>query len=57
MKYLTPTDQNKEHSLKFSGSNDFNPYLMSTSQIMMLVDTLLKQQEQEEQRATEKKKS
>lgn len=57
MKYLTPTDQNKGHSLKFSAGNDFNPYLMSTPQIMMLVDTLSKQQEQDEQRVTEKKKS
>ena len=60
MKYLTPTSQNKEHSLKFSAGTDFNPYLMSTPQIMMLIDTLSKQQEQDEQEekpVTQKKKS
>lgn len=47
MKYLIPSEQNKEHSLKYSSGTDFNPYLMSTSQIMMLIDALSKQQEQE----------
>jgi hypothetical protein len=37
---------------KFSASNEFNPYLMSTSQIMMFIETLAKLQEQ---RASEEK--
>ena len=57
MKYLIPSAENKEHSLKFSAGTEFNPYLMSTNQIMMLIDALSKQQEQEEKQATEKKKS
>ena len=62
MKYLIPSQDNKEHSLKYSAGTDFNPYLMSTNQIMMLVDALSKKQEQEEQiepptqQVTEKKK-
>lgn len=59
MKYLIPSEDNKEHSLKFSAGTNFNPYLMSTNQIMMLIDALSKQQEREEQeekQATEKKK-
>lgn len=55
MKYLTPTDQNRQHSLKYSTGVDFNPYLMSTSQIMKLIDTLSIAQEQE-QRDREKAK-
>ena len=56
MKYLTPTDQNKQHALKFSTGTEFNPYLMSTNQIMMLIDTLSTLQQQEET-APEKKKA
>lgn len=46
MKYLTPNDQDKEYMLKFSSTNKLNPYLMSTSQIMMFIETLSKLQEQ-----------
>lgn len=56
MKYLIPSDQNKEHSLKFSTGVEFNPYLMSTPQIMMLIDTLSKLQEQEEDSTSKSKK-
>ena len=56
MKYLIPSDENKGLALKFSTGNEFNPYLMSTNQIMMLIDTLSELQEQEEQRASQKKK-
>lgn len=48
MKYLTANDQNKEYVLKYSTSNEFNPYLMSTSQITMFIDELSKRQEQQE---------
>lgn len=58
MKYLIPSEENKEHSLKYSSGSNFNPYLMSTPQIMMMIDALTKQQEAEEQKqVTEKKKS
>lgn len=46
MKYLTPNDGDSKDMLKFSSSNKFNPYLMSTSQIMMFIETLSKRQEQ-----------
>ncbi|MBR5494755.1 MAG: BLUF domain-containing protein, partial [Psychrobacter sp.] len=52
MKYLTPSDENKEYMQKFSASHEFNPYLMSTSQIMSFIETLAKLQEQ---RASEEK--
>lgn len=55
MKYLIPSDENKGLALKFSTGNEFNPYLMSTNQIMMLIDTLSELQEQEEQRASQRK--
>ena len=48
MKYLIPSDENKGLALKFSTGTQFNPYLMSTNQIMMLIDTLSELQEQEE---------
>ena len=60
MKYLTPTEQNRHHSLKYSTGTEFNPYLMSTNQIMMLIDTLSIAQEQEQQelkRSSETKRS
>ena len=56
MKYLIPSDENKGIALKFSTGNKFNPYLMSTNQIMMLIDTLSELQEQEGQRTSQKKK-
>ena len=56
MKYLIPSDENKGLALKFSTGNQFNPYLMSTNQIMMLIDTLSALQEQEEKRTSQKKK-
>ena len=57
MKYLIPSDENKGLALKFSTGNQFNPYLMNTNQIMMLIDTLSELQEQEEIDASKKKKS
>ncbi|WP_201528341.1 BLUF domain-containing protein [Psychrobacter frigidicola] len=57
MKYLTLGDQDKKFVLKFSAGTDFNPYLMSTSQIMMFIDTLSELQEQREKYAFEMKKS
>ena len=45
MKYLIPSEDNKEHSLKFSAGTQFNPYLMSTNQIMMMIDALSKPEE------------
>ncbi len=54
MKYLIPSENNKEHSLKFSAGTQFNPYLMSTNQIMMMIDALSKH---EEEPVTQKKKS
>ena len=56
MKYLIPSDENKGLALKFSTGNQFNPYLMSTNQIMMLIDTLSALQEQEEKSTSQKKK-
>ena len=49
MKYLTPSEFNKEHTLKFSAGTTFNPYLMNAPQILMLIDTLSRLQEQAEQ--------
>lgn len=57
MKYLIPSDENKGLALKFSTGTQFNPYLMSTNQIMMLIDSLSELQEQEEKDASTKKKS
>ena len=56
MKYLIPSDENKDLALKFSTGSQFNPYLMNTNQIMMLIDTLSELQEQEEIDASKKKK-
>lgn len=57
MKYLIPSEENKGLALKFSTGTQFNPYLMSTNQIMLLIDTLSKIQEQEqEQESVSKKK-
>lgn len=53
---LIPSDENKGLALKFSTGTQFNPYLMSTNQIMMLIDTLSELQEQEEKDASAKKK-
>jgi hypothetical protein len=46
MKYLTPNDGDNEYVLKFSATNKFNPYLMSTSQIMLFIEALSTLQEQ-----------
>ena len=56
MKYLIPSDENKGLALKFSTGSEFNPYLMSNNQIMMLIDTLSELQAQEEQSVSQKKK-
>lgn len=50
MNYLTPTDKNMHQALKYSTGTEFNPYLMSTNQIMMFIDSLSAMQEQEKQR-------
>ncbi len=50
MNYLTPTDKNRHHALKYSTGTEFNPYLMSTNQIMMFIDSLSTMQELERQR-------
>ena len=56
MNYLIPSDENKGLALKFSTGTQFNPYLMNTNQIMMLIETLSDLQEQEAVRAATKKK-
>ena len=40
MKYLTPSELDKEQVLKFSSGTTLNPYLMSAAQIMAFMDTL-----------------
>ena len=55
MKYLTPSDEDKEYVLKFSSTTQFNPYLMSASQIMMFIDALLERQRQREKRLAKMK--
>lgn len=59
MKYLIPSDENKGLALKYSTGTQFNPYLMSANQIIMLVDTMakLQEREQEEKETPKKKKS
>lgn len=57
MKYLIPSDENKGLALKFSTGSQFNPYLMSTNQIIMLIETLSELQEREVVAASNKKKS
>ncbi|ERL56738.1 BLUF domain-containing protein [Psychrobacter aquaticus] len=58
MKYLIPSEENKGLALKFSTGTQFNPYLMSTNQIMMLIDALseIQEQEQAEESVSKKKK-
>lgn len=56
MKYLIPSDENKGYALKYSTGTHFNPYLMSTPQIMMLIDTLSTLDEQQEDKSSPKKK-
>ncbi len=57
MNYLIPSEMNKEHALKFSTGTEFNPYLMSRAQIMMLIETLttLQEKEQKEKEVAESK--
>lgn len=57
MKYLIPSDENKGLALKFSTGSQFNPYLMSTNQIIMLIETLSELQEREVVATSNKKKS
>ena len=47
MKYLIPSEENKGLALKLSTGSEFNPYLMSTNQITMLIDTLSELQEKQ----------
>ncbi|MEO0442281.1 MAG: BLUF domain-containing protein [Pseudomonadota bacterium] len=56
MNYLTPTARHKDKALQFSGASQFNPYLMSKRQIMMLIETLTKMQEQEAKNSAVKKR-
>lgn len=55
MKYLNPSDQYKEDVLKFSSSAEFNPYLMSASQISLFIEALSERQAQQEALVSEKK--
>ena len=48
MKYLTPSEDNKAQTLKFSSGTAFNPYLMNASQIHMLIEALSERQAQTE---------
>lgn len=57
MKYLIPSDENKGLALKFSTGSQFNPYLMNTNQIIMLIETLSELQEKEAINTSNKKKS
>lgn len=59
MKYLIPSDENKGMALKYSTGSQFNPYLMSTNQIIMLIDQIskLEEQAQAEKEQPKKKKS
>ena len=57
MKYLTINEQNVESVLKYSASNEFQPYLMNASQITMFIEKLLELQEQQERRLSELTKS
>ncbi|MGE6482233.1 BLUF domain-containing protein [Psychrobacter namhaensis] len=45
MKHLTPSEHDTEHVRKFSAGKDFNPYLMSTAQIVNFIETLSEIQE------------
>lgn len=45
MNYLTPSEKYQKEALRFSGGTQFNPYLMSTRQVMMLIESLTKLQE------------
>ncbi|MEM9387990.1 MAG: BLUF domain-containing protein [Pseudomonadota bacterium] len=45
MNYLTPTKKYQNEALRFSGGATFNPYLMSTKQVMLLIESLTKMQE------------
>lgn len=56
MKYLIPDERNQQQSLRFSGGSSFNPYLMSTRQIMLLIDSLSKVQERMEKTQKDNKK-
>ncbi|MEO0973934.1 MAG: BLUF domain-containing protein [Pseudomonadota bacterium] len=47
MNYLTPGQRYQNEALRFSGGTSFNPYLMSTRQVMMLIESLTKLQEAE----------
>lgn len=55
MKHLTLSNQDEEHIRKFSVGPVFNPYLMSTSQILEFIEALSKIQERKEQRGTDTK--
>ncbi|MEM9386552.1 MAG: BLUF domain-containing protein [Pseudomonadota bacterium] len=52
MNYLTPSEKYQKEALRFSGGTQFNPYLMSTRQVMMLIESLTKMQERRPRRET-----
>lgn len=45
MNYLTLSDQHKTEVLRFSSSAEFNPYLMSASQISLFITALSERQD------------
>ncbi|MEN6670230.1 BLUF domain-containing protein [Psychrobacter sp. B38] len=55
MKHLTPSDYDKEYVRKFSAGTVFDPYIMSTSQILKFIDTLSALQERKEKGNTDTK--
>lgn len=48
MKHLSARDQDKEYIRKYSAGTAFDPYLMSTSQILKFIETLAEMQERRE---------
>ena len=55
MKHLTLSDQDSEYVRKFSVGTVFDPYLMSTSQILKFIETLSEIQGRKEERSGETK--
>jgi len=45
MKHLAPSEQDREYVRKFSAGTVFDPYIMSTSQILRFIETLSDLQE------------
>lgn len=55
MKHLSARDQDKEYVRKYSAGTVFDPYLMSTSQILKFIETLSEIQERKERSDIETK--